>query len=97
MDAIITSTLGKSIRMDNSGLLTGNYVAAIGGTKLVIIYCGASEKSSFFFFFTFEIFVQIEFSFFFPFFPTETKSFPIRDIVSQIDVSIGPDYCFTFP
>lgn len=59
----ITSTLGKSIRMNNSGLLTGNYVSAIGDTKLVIIYCGRSEKSSFFF--TFEIFVQIEFSFFF--------------------------------
>lgn len=39
--------------MDNSGLLTSNYMAAIGGTKLVIIYCGASEKSSFFFFFYF--------------------------------------------
>ena len=37
--------------MDNSGLLTVNYVAAIGGTKLVIIYCGGSEKSSFFFFY----------------------------------------------
>lgn len=83
----ITSTLGKSIRMNNSGLLTGNYVSAIGDTKLVIIYCGRSEKSSFFF--TFEIFVQIEFSFFFFFFRVaETKSFPIRDIVLQIDVSI---------
>lgn len=47
----ITSTLGKSIRMNNSGLLTGNYVSAIGDTKLVIIYCGRSEKSSFFFYF----------------------------------------------
>lgn len=59
--------------MDNSGLLTSNYMAAIGGTKLVIIYCGASEKSSFFFFFTFEIFVQIEFSFFFSFFSRRDK------------------------
>lgn len=84
--------------MDNSGLLTGNYVAAIGGTKLVIIYCGGSEKSIFFFVFLLSKYSsRSSFPFFFPFFPAETKSFPIRDIVSQIDVSIGPDYCFTFP
>lgn len=62
--------------MDNSGLLTSNYMAAIGGTKLVIIYCGASEKSSFFFFFYFRnIRPDRVFLFFFLFFPQRQRAF----------------------
>lgn len=62
--------------MDNSGLLTVNYVAAIGGTKLVIIYCGGSEKSSFFFFFYFRnIRPDRVFLFFFLFFPQRQRAF----------------------
>lgn len=92
----ITSTLGKSIRMNNSGLLTGNYVSAIGDTKLVIIYCGRSEKSSFFF--TFEIFVQIEFSFFFFFQSCRDKKLSDpRYCIANRRFDPGPDYCFTFP
>lgn len=62
--------------MDNSGLLTGNYVPTIGDTKLVIIYCGRSEKSSFFYFRN----IRPDRVFLFFYF-SETKSFPIRDIV----------------
>lgn len=61
--------------MDNSGLLTVNYVAAIGGTKLVIIYCGGSEKSSFFFFLLSKYSSRSSFPFFFLFFPQRQRAF----------------------